>query len=226
MSTVDTNHDSSSKKRKAEDGDSVSLRVHELAAENEQLKKRIKELEEQLSAADAADEEEDVSDDEDSVVDPSDKWRQSFEQLREYRIINGDCKVPRNYDMNKKLGIWVKNQKKLYSNLKTNRGGKTLTPYQVALMDSIGMDWGTKFDPPTPWEDRLEELKKYKKAMRCDPPINNSNPTPLAVWVSAQRKEYKRFKKGKDSLLTMDQIESLRDAGFNWKGPRLSSNSD
>jgi hypothetical protein len=223
MATIDINENA--KKRKAE-GKPKDLQVEldDTRAEAKVLKARIKELEEQLSAA-VKPGEDDLSDDDESAVDPNDKWKQRYQELREYRIINGDCKVPRTSDTRKKLAIWVKDQKKYYTNLKMNRGGVKLKPYQVALMDSIGMDWGTKFDPPAPWEDRFEELKKYKAAMRCDPPVANSNPNPLAVWVSAQRKEYKRFKKGQDSLLSMEQIQMLTEARFNWKGPRLSCNS-
>jgi len=58
--------------------------------------------------------------------------------------------------------------------------------------------------------------------MRCDPPVNPNNPNSLAIWVSAQRNEYRRFKKGRDSLLTVELIGQLNDAGFTWKGPRLT----
>ena len=88
-------------------------------------------------------------------------------------------------------------------------------------LESLGMSWGKKYPAPATWDEQLEEVKKYRTAMRCDPPVNQSNPTPLAIWVSNQRKEYRRLKKGRDSLLSMEQIGQLNDIGFCWKGPRL-----
>ena len=55
----------------------------------------------------------------------------------------------------------------------------------------------------------------------CNVPFNADHPTPLAKWTAYQRAEYKRWKKGRDTLLTLDQIGRLNDIGFNWKGPRF-----
>ena len=146
-----------------------------------------------------------------------------FRQLREYRILNGDCNVPQKYQPNPKLGKWVSNQRMFYRNLKEGKkGGTVLSQERVARLEGLGMNWGKKFAQPASWEDQYEEVKKYKSALRCDPPVNLSNPTPVAIWVSNQRKEYRRFKKGRDSLLTTEKIGQLNDLGFDWKGPRLA----
>lgn len=84
------------------------------------------------------------------------------------------------------------------------------------------MNSGKKYPTLPSWEERFEETKKYMAAMRNDPPVSNDNPTSLGIWVSAQRNEYRRFKKGRDSLLTLEQIGQLKDIGFNFKGPRLT----
>ncbi|KAL3907782.1 MAG: hypothetical protein SGILL_008732, partial [Bacillariaceae sp.] len=159
----------------------------------------VSELELEMNEFHANEEASDDEDDDDSVADPSDTRMVMFKQLREYRILNGDCKVPQRYAANPKLGIWVKDQKANY------RKGK-LTKDRIANLDGLGFVWGQKYPAPIAWEARFEELSKYKKAMKCDPPISESSPTPLAMWVSAQRKEFRRSKHGKDSLLTFEQI--------------------
>ena len=94
---------------------------------------------------------------------------------------------------------------------------------KILKLEAIGFSFGKKFPKPPTWNEQYEELKKYQKAMKhCNVPINANNPSPLARWVSNQRTEYKfYFKKGRDSILSLEQIGTLNDIGFNWKGPRL-----
>ena len=81
------------------------------------------------------------------------------------------------------------------------------------------MWWGKKF-PHVSWEQSFDELMKYQRAFKsCNIPMNSTSP--LAKWVSNQRKEYRRRQKGKDSILTLEQIEQLNEVDFNWNGPRL-----
>lgn len=172
--------------------------------------------------SEAAKDDSDSGDDFSDVEDASDQWSIMFRQFREYRILKGTCKIPKKYAENLKLGRWADNQKLHYSNLKFGKNGQKIKEERVAKLDGIGMYWGTKFPEPPSWETRFEELKEYKTAMRCDPAVDLKNPTPLATWVSAQRNEYRRFKKGRDSLLTLEQIGKLNEVKLNWKGPRLA----
>ena len=193
----------------------------ELLETKQKLSKAEAQVEE-LKAKTAASTEESISsDDEESVAeDPNDTWTIKFKALREYRIINGDCMVPRKNAM---LGSWVDNQRTAYKNMKGGKKGKKITDEKVNKLESIGFFWGKTFPALATWEDRFEELQKYQKAMgNCNIHISMMDPSPLAKWVSAQRSEYKRFKKGRDSLLSLDQLEHLNGIGFNWKGRRLS----
>ena len=221
------------KKRKAdnvkleeeEDPKSYDELLKELAdakAENKEMKKELEkvnaELEKLKSKEDMTEESDGDDDDEEDPreVDANNPWMIKLHELREYLIMNGHCDVPRNYPTNQKLSNWVKWQRQEY-------GKKKLPQDKIQKLESIGFTWGKKFPSPPSFEEQLEELKKYQKAMKhCNVPINQNNPSPLAKWISNQRCEYKfYFKKGKDSILNLDQIEQLNDIGFNWKGPRL-----
>ena len=169
----------------------------------------------------------DSSDDE-SVVDggknkKTTKWAVMFQQLRKYRIINGNCKVPQKYAENKKLGRWVNFQREMYNNTKgSGKGREKIKPEKIIKLDSLGFLWGKKFPPPASWEDMFEQLQTFQQRMgNCNVPFNSTNITPLTKWAAYQRTEYRRLKKGHDSLLTSDQIGRLTDIGMNWKGPRL-----
>lgn len=203
---------------------------------NEELTKRVEGLEAQLLALSKKfdernkikikqeEENEILSDDEESIVDEADNWAIMFRQLREYRVLNGDCIVPMKFAENPKLASWVNNQKTSYRHFKTGgKGGRKIMPDKIVKLESIGFFWGKKYPPPASWDDMFDQLQNFQKRMgNCNVPFNEANPTALAKWVAYQCKEYKRFRKGCNaSLLTLDQIEKLNDIGMNWKGPKL-----
>ena len=143
-------------------------------------------------------------------------------ELREYFALNGNLTVPRSGSTSK-LGVWVMNQKAGYRNLKNNTKGRKITPEQINKLEAIGFPFGGKaVEAPAllSWEEGIEQWKQYKAA-KIEININVSNPTQHAKWVSAQRHEYRRFRKGKHSLLDLEKIAELKEIGFKFKGPRL-----
>lgn len=160
------------------------------------------------------------NDDEPIALDPNDPWNAKYLELREYRIVQGHCKVPEK-GPHSKLGYWVTNQKRKYAKSGTTSCGK-LSQQQIILLDGLGFHWGKKFPAPMSWDNQFQELEQYRTAMgHCNIHIPSANPSPLAKWVSNQRLEYKRFKNGHDSLLTSKQIGRLNGIGFQWNAPRL-----
>eukprot|EP00536_Pseudo-nitzschia_multiseries_P000431 jgi/Psemu1/233581/estExt_Genewise1.C_50246 len=145
-----------------------------------------------------------------------------FRQLRDYRIANGDCSVPTEFFENAKLGKWVANQRFQYNNLNTGKGKQKLHPQRIIKLNSLGFCWGKKYPAPASWNNMFEALQEYQQRMgNCNVPCHPTKPTLLARWAAYQRTEYKRFAKGKDSLLTLDQIGKLETIGMNWNGPKL-----
>jgi hypothetical protein len=176
---------------------------------------------EAIAKASDSEDEEDLSDDEESVVDESDKWTMMFRQLREYRTIHGDCRVPRSYKENPKRARWVDDQRTAYRNFKTGKG-KKIRPERKIKLDSLGFFWSKNNPHPPSWDEMFEKLHNYQQKMgNCDVPFNATNLNALARWTAYQRAKYKRFKNGKDSLLTLDQIRQLKEIGMKWKGPKL-----
>ena len=224
---------SSPKKRKASDLYEI---VEDLAnALNEYMERtdeRVRNAEERLEdlakignncgKIKAPEEVEDFSDDDETVVDECDNWKDMYRQLREYKIFHGDCKVPFKYPDNPKLGFWVGAQKKKFASMKAGRNGQKIKPERIVALDRLGLDWGKKFPSPPSWDEMYERVKEYSKSSgNCNVPLHASSPTPLAKWCTYQRAEYKRHRRGRDSLITLDQIRLLNEIGFNWKGPKL-----
>lgn len=71
-------------------------------------------------------------------------WNQRYNELVEYKRLNGDCLVPQTYKPNKKLGYWVMQQRRQYrlqsdgkrSSLDGRVGAK-----RKQLLDEIGFVW-------------------------------------------------------------------------------------
>jgi hypothetical protein len=177
-------------------------------AENEALKKKIEKLE-QSKPSGSADKEEESSDDEDSVADANDPSGARIQELRAFRQANGHCKVPQRYTVNN-LGRWVNNQR-------ASRKRKKLSQERIDKLDSLGFDWGKDHEPPKAWETTFVEITEHKETFDS---FNFAPSGALGKWSNMQRKEFKRAKHGKDSLLTVDQIKQLSSIGFKWKGSR------
>jgi hypothetical protein len=61
------------------------------------------------------------------------------EKLAEYKQANGDCNVPYQYESDRKLGLWVSNQRKTYALAK--RGKASMCPDRVKKLEEIGFEW-------------------------------------------------------------------------------------
>jgi len=210
------------KKRKEMDGDMPKKTYEELEFENETLHREVGSLKEEIESLKALllkakeDESDDEISDDDTEedLDPNDPWVIKFNELRAYRITHGDSKVSKmKASAHEKLGRWVDGQRT------ARRKGK-LSQERINLLDSVDMFWGNAYQALLSWEEQFEELKKHQAVFgNCNIHVDATNPSSLAQWVARQRMEYKRFKKGQQSFLTLEQIGQLKNLGFKWKAP-------
>lgn len=165
-----------------------------------------------LDAEDSDDDETDIE----GIENEKDKaWEIKYRELREYRIIRGNCTVsPKE---RKELGNWVNQQRKYHT-----QKGYSLKQERVDKLERLGFSWGSKLPSPASWDEMFQQLLAYwKRFHNCNLPLSSSNPAPLAKWAAHQRKEYKLLKKGHTSLLMEEQIAKLNGIQFNWNGPKL-----
>jgi len=165
-----------------------------------------------LDAEDSSGDETDIEE----IANEKDKaWEIKYRELREYRIIRGNCNV--SSKEHQELGNWAKRQRKYYA-----QNGYSLKQERVDKLERLGFSWGSKFPSPPSWDEMFQQLLAYwKRYHNCNLPLSSSNPTPLAKWAAYQRKEYKLLKKGHTSLLMEEQIAELNGIQFNWNGPKL-----
>jgi len=186
-------------------------------AKNAELKALVETLKQRHSNQEQEDDDDDLmSDDDDSTEDVGSPWNIKYKQLRQYRMANGDCKVPFTYKQNQPLGRWVGNQRTYYGNVQTGKKGQKITQERIEKLDSIGFFWGMKYSTGTErsFKDYISELQKYKATMGT---FNVHPNHELGKWITRLRAEYKLFKKGQPALITLDQIQELKKIGFRWK---------
>ena len=73
------------------------------------------------------------------------------------------------------------------------------------------------------WEGHFRKLVQYKELNgHCRVPRNYTvDDVNLGRWVNTQRNEYRKFKKGKHSPMTLERIDALETLGFNWGTTRI-----
>ncbi len=131
-------------------------------------------------------------------------WEKMFSVLCNYKVVKGHCNVPQNCLDNKSLGAWVSTQR-------ARRKQNNLEQEQIDKLDSIGFIWNPNDALVIAWEEKFNELKKFKKNHgNCDVPGEYSENQSLASWVIAQRARYRR------NSLEQERINKLDSIGFDW----------
>ncbi|MEB2690595.1 DEAD/DEAH box helicase [Chlamydia suis] len=129
-------------------------------------------------------------------------WEKNFLELKRFREEHGHCKVPKRYPQNPQLASWVSNQRSDF------KGGK-LSEDKIARLEELGFVWRVLEEA---WEENFLELKRFQEEHgHCNVPHKYPKSPQLAVWVSNQRKD---FKKGD---LSEDRIARLEEIGFVWR---------
>ena len=141
------------------------------------------------------------------VWDPLDaKWTEMYERLVAYKEQYGSTCVPARYEIDRQLGDWVKNQRKL-----NNTNQPSLTAERKHQLNSIDFVW----DPlDAKWTEMYERLVAYKDqyGSTCVPKSYRAD-RKLATWVHTQRKSYNT----NSAHLTAAKKRQLSSIGFVWK---------
>ena len=132
------------------------------------------------------------------------KWMNMFQKLVKYKKQHKNTLVPKRYNDDPKLGIWVSTQRKAYNN-------DELFPKRLALLNSIGFALkgvvGGKVDNEK-WMNMFQKLSAYKKQHKNTvvPKQYNKDPT-LGRWVSKQRHFYNYNELHPERLALLNSID-------------------
>jgi superfamily II DNA or RNA helicase len=132
---------------------------------------------------------------------PKEIWEELFNELINFKKVNGHCNVPAACPQNQPLGTWV-------NNLRNARKRGILRVDYIERLNKIGFVW----DPyDEQWERMFAALNKYKSIYgNCNVPYRWPENRQLGIWVSRQRRAKKSGK------LDAECIERLAQLGFLW----------
>lgn len=141
------------------------------------------------------------------------KWSHRYKELVEFHKKFGHSAVPHTYPMNPQLARWVKRQRRQYKLQKEGRPS-TMTLERLELLATVGFIWDSH---DLNWREKLEMLTAFRMSHgHCNVPSNYGDKK-LATWVKCQRRQYKLYRDGKPSAMTVDRISALEHVGFEWE---------
>mmetsp|Transcript_8507 Transcript_8507/g.12106 ORF Transcript_8507/g.12106 Transcript_8507/m.12106 type:complete len:783 (-) Transcript_8507:16-2364(-) len=73
---------------------------------------------------------------------PVTMWKMRFEELVEYKELNGGCLVPQRYHENPQLGTWVNTQRRHFKLLQEEKRS-CMTKERLEKLNAIGFSWST-----------------------------------------------------------------------------------
>jgi hypothetical protein len=131
------------------------------------------------------------------------QWNKQYEKLVEFKRDNGHCCVPRTYQEDTSLGVWVVTQRHFHSK-------NTIRLDRQGLLDEIGFVW--RVANSAQWNKQYEKLVAFKrKNGHCIVPKRNKEDASLGAWVGTQRGNHAKNKIKPDRKVLLDEI------GFVWK---------
>lgn len=134
-------------------------------------------------------------------------WRQHVEELKDFKKEYGHCNVPRTYDSNRKLGVWVDNVRR------RKKLGK-LAREMVRELNGLGFQWTLihrRFHRRD-LDELVETLKAFKKEHgHCNFSLHVGADPDLVNWLKDVRKS-KKF-----GRLPSRYVKELNRLGFVWR---------
>jgi len=128
------------------------------------------------------------------------KWMKMYRRLVAYKQQYNSTCVPRSYATDRKLGLWVHNQRWRKRDLKKRR---------LKLLNSIGFVWNPFGET---WMEMYRRLVVYKKSHKSTfvPRRYGDEDLQLGNWVNLQRSTYKKKE------MPVERINLLESVGFVW----------
>ena len=95
----------------------------------------------------------------------------------------------------------------------TQNKPSSMTRERIELLEDVNFQWKLLED----WIDRFRELEEYatRNGDTLVPQHYFLNPS-LGIWVRNQRTQFKLFKEGKQSKLSLERIKMLESLNFEW----------
>ena len=117
-------------------------------------------------------------------------WIERHEEMKQFRLKKGHCEVPKCFNDNPSLGMWLSNIRQQCKLIK-ERKQVSLTVEKIEELEAIGFTWQMKkLNIPVPCIERYEELKQFVlKTGHCEVASRYNDNLILGMWASNIRHE-------------------------------------
>ena len=126
------------------------------------------------------------------------QWNKQYEKLVEFKRDNGHCCVPRTYQEDTSLGVWVVTQRHFHSK-------NTIRLDRKDLLNKLGFVWSV--DNSALWRQQYEKLVEFKRKQgNCNVPRGYQEDVALGRWVRKQRQFHCKNTIQLDRKVLLDEI--------------------
>mmetsp|Transcript_31046 Transcript_31046/g.67180 ORF Transcript_31046/g.67180 Transcript_31046/m.67180 type:complete len:657 (+) Transcript_31046:577-2547(+) len=147
-------------------------------------------------------------------------FEERLEQLRQFKEENdGSVAVPVEHEL---LGKWASKMREKYRRYQEGKKVPGITRDEIDKLTEVGFQ-NTKRrlvnrdKEDTHWNTMFAALQQFKAENgHCN--VSTTPPhTDLTKWVISQRREHKKLKEDKESMLTASRLMKLNDIGFQFR---------
>jgi hypothetical protein len=154
------------------------------------------------------------------------KWEAQLARLAAYKTAHGDCKVPRRWAEDPRLGRWVTDQRQHKRKLDRGEPSHGMTAERAAKLTALGFCWeasNSRGPDKAAWEAQLARLAAYKAAHGdCKVLWGWTEDPRLGRWIQTQRKCKKKLDRGEPSHgMTAERVAKLTALGFCWEASNV-----
>lgn len=141
------------------------------------------------------------------------QWEEYYARLLLFKQLHGHVVVPRKYDADPKLALWVESQRALWNRDFNQSKDKPATPHKTILgqepdpkgltlerklkLDELGFVWSLRTKRiDDHWDEMFNQLVEYKNQYGdCLVPSRYEANLKLGKWVETQRYEYTKLQR-------------------------------
>jgi hypothetical protein len=140
------------------------------------------------------------------VANTDKSWHQQYKRLVEFKQTNGHCIVPRTYQEDISLGMWVNTQRQFHSK-------NAIRLDRKVLLDEIGFVWKARVaNTDKSWHQQYDKLVEFKQTNgHCLVPQGYTKDVSLGMWINTQRQFHS------NNIMRLDRKVLLDEIGFAWK---------
>lgn len=101
-------------------------------------------------------------------------WEERLQDLLQFKMSQGHCIVPSNYEPNIQLAVWTKRQRRQYKKYQEG-SASSMTPERIAKLEQVGFVWDCRTNNKTPTPEEEHNLVGATSGVSTNPHLDDEN---------------------------------------------------